>query len=1674
MRTVGAPIPPRLISALVLVGTVLAVGGGGLEAATLFDNYNRADLNAGAPTTYTVTVTAGDGGASISGSSYLLVTNDATGGANANGRVFVTAPTSSLPINSTLSSNSGIVEWTFNMKYNRTTNPAGFQSGSYGVAVALGATSSDLMAANGYAVVYGNTGTPDPIRLVKFAGGLDLDVNITTLCSSGVSDIAAVTNYASVRVTYEPATNYWKLYVRDDGASAWGDPNDGGVTVQKGSTATDNTYTGAALPNWGYFWNYSTAANTTSQFDNYSVSAASLLAPDLTGINNTAADVDPCAASGIQVTWPQDAANWNDSGSSGRKYDVLRGGSAIQSGITYGTTTYTDTTCVAGTPYTYTVRYINSNAQSATTTGASATDAAGNAPSLTGINNTAADIDACAATGVRITWPQDAAAWNDAGPTGRSYSVLRGGTPIQTGIAYGTTTYTDGAPTPGGLYTVQYTNGCSQSATTTGASATDGAGGVAPDLTGINNTATDLAACLATGIQVSWPQDPAAWNDLGPTGRSYDVLRGGTPIQSSITYGTTTYTDSAPTPGGLYTVRYNNGCSGTATTSGASATDATNDATAPILSAFGEVPAKTSFTATWTTDEGATSELHWGTTLGGPYPDSTTSGTLVTSHSLTASSLASGTTYYFVVCSVDLCGNTTGNCSVERSVATLSRCDVGTNTPIFINEFHYDDASIDENEGVEIAGPAGTDLTGWSVILYNGGNGASYYTLSLSGTIPDLQAGRGVLWFAVPASPGMQNGPPDGLALVNPSNVVIQFLSYEGSFVATNGPALGMTSVNIGVSENGSEVGMSLQLMGAGIVYEDFAWTSALCPSSNPRAATAGAVNSLQALSCTAVDFSLWQIEQNVGAAPDNTFKLPCGTVLFPGDYVVVARGTSGPPVAPTQAEFETFWGITFGSNVHYLNNEGRTSYPPLLNGPAEFALLDAGGSTRDGVTPQLDLLGKTQQRLSPAADATLAPSWREDLDSSFDSNPGSGMWGAGTGKLVLSEMSDATGTGFPPYEFVELYFDTAATTCGAPNLSGPVTATDLDSCGGSGIQVSWGDVTAWGDGAGGPGRAIAVYRSEDGRSWTLAGVDPDSLSPFVDTGATAEVAYYYKVVATNDCSRPTWLRSASTKIDHGGAVDVYSTAVTVTDLNPCADGGVSVTWPKDPRAWGDDGPTSARSYTVLRDEVPVASGPCSGSFPYDNDVQTCFDDTGTNGVAYVYKVRYHNACTHYATTAGTSGSDQIAAPPVFAGLYSATAPSGAGCAIDLAWASATPVCGTSVVYNVYRSTTLGFPPGPTNRILTGYTGTSWRDLDVVAGTTYYYVVRAEDNNPGGGPNGGVEETNTFELSKTCGSVGLTLDISGWKIRQHFDSPNNAKTEGDFTFPAGTVLSTGDVVILARLSEKAAFETYYGITLPANVRYFNGNVPSTADVPPVINEDDDWWEILDLAAAQHDGPTPYDPAAYEPCPPGCAVEMNKFAANWSRNGVSVDPSLLANWTYAPESGATPGTVGLVPTASGKLVISEVADSYYRYEYLELYYDGTTGPCTPVTEVSPTGAVRPFLLRRDPAACGTTSTCLFFQPMTGAAAYNIANGTTGTWYSHSCLATGRYPGDTEGTVLCASGACGAELDGWIRTPVPFSDGDLYYLVTAYAGVVEGVSGYDSDGKEIDRSRSSCAP
>jgi endonuclease I len=201
-----------------------------------------------------------------------------------------------------------------------------------------------------------------------------------------------------------------------------------------------------------------------------------------------------------------------------------------------------------------------------------------------------------------------------------------------------------------------------------------------------------------------------------------------------------------------------------------------------------------------------------------------------TATSYVDSGLDNGVDYYYAVTATGKAGNRSVS-SVKVSAAPVAP---------WINELHYDNISADADEAVEIAGPTGLDLTGWSLVGYNGRNGRAYKTVALSGSL----SGSHCRGFSAVVFKGMQNGAPDGLALVDPQGVVVQFLSYEGAMIAQDGPAATLLSTPIPVRENGSTpLGFSLQLAGQAAHGADFEWQP-------QQAATFGLPNTGQTFEC--------------------------------------------------------------------------------------------------------------------------------------------------------------------------------------------------------------------------------------------------------------------------------------------------------------------------------------------------------------------------------------------------------------------------------------------------------------------------------------------------------------------------------------------------------------------------------------------------------------------------------------------------------------------------------------------------------------------------------------------------------------------------------------------------------------------------------------------------------
>lgn len=170
-------------------------------------------------------------------------------------------------------------------------------------------------------------------------------------------------------------------------------------------------------------------------------------------------------------------------------------------------------------------------------------------------------------------------------------------------------------------------------------------------------------------------------------------------------------------------------------------------------------------------------------------------------------------------------------------MAAAAPASATVTTRPFLSELHYDNFGADAGEFVEVQLPAGTSTAGWSVVLYNGSGGTVYGTRPL----PAVTAPTGAPAVVVLDYPsnGIQNGGPDGVALVDAAGGVVEFFSYEGAFSAVGGPAAGRASIDIGVAETAdTQAGFSLS-RAYDVATDSFVWRA-------PAESTKGAVNPAQ------------------------------------------------------------------------------------------------------------------------------------------------------------------------------------------------------------------------------------------------------------------------------------------------------------------------------------------------------------------------------------------------------------------------------------------------------------------------------------------------------------------------------------------------------------------------------------------------------------------------------------------------------------------------------------------------------------------------------------------------------------------------------------------------------------------------------------------------------------
>ena len=123
---------------------------------------------------------------------------------------------------------------------------------------------------------------------------------------------------------------------------------------------------------------------------------------------------------------------------------------------------------------------------------------------------------------------------------------------------------------------------------------------------------------------------------------------------------------------------------------------------------------------------------------------------------------------------------------------------------------------------IEVAYSNQLDMSGFKVEFYRGSTGEVYDTESLQ----SFAIGRSVngLTFASRKIDTIRNG-PDGIALIDDMDRVIEFISYGGNVSAVEGYAVDMNSTDIGVEESSATpIGWSLQKTGSGCLGDDFYW----------------------------------------------------------------------------------------------------------------------------------------------------------------------------------------------------------------------------------------------------------------------------------------------------------------------------------------------------------------------------------------------------------------------------------------------------------------------------------------------------------------------------------------------------------------------------------------------------------------------------------------------------------------------------------------------------------------------------------------------------------------------------------------------------------------------------------------------------------------------------------
>jgi len=175
--------------------------------------------------------------------------------------------------------------------------------------------------------------------------------------------------------------------------------------------------------------------------------------------------------------------------------------------------------------------------------------------------------------------------------------------------------------------------------------------------------------------------------------------------------------------------------------------------------------------------------------------------------------------------------------------------------------------------------------------------------------------------------------------------------------------------------------------------------------------------------------------------------------------------------------------------------------------------------------------------------------------------------------------------------------------------------------------------------------------------------------------------------------------------------------------------------------------------------------------------------------------------------------------------------------------------------------------------------------------------------------------TNVGTSAARSVTVSNGISVAGWRVSQ-------ANATLDYTIPAGTVIPVNGYLVIARSATKAAFQSFWGVTLASNVVYVD-----SADTMPQINGSETY-TLYNASGTKVEGPT---------------YGMSSSAGQSLRRK---DPcntiGSSASWNIGATTLATPGSGAGAGCAKG-IAINEFSDAAgtgnYVYEFVELHNDG---------------------------------------------------------------------------------------------------------------------------------------